>query len=61
VKPDVAVPAASALQTAYTSALKDLVARTTDAEKRDALQRAQASLEKGEVELPPYLPRRIGP
>ncbi len=58
VKPDVAVPAADAMKVAYTTILKDLAAKATDAGDRERIGRALAQLEKDEVDLPRYFPRR---
>lgn len=58
MKPDVAVPAAEAMKVAYTTILKDLVAKATDDGDREHIERALARLEKDEVDLPRYFPRR---
>jgi hypothetical protein len=54
VKPDVAVPAAQALQTAHAAILRNLVASTKDEAERTKLQAALAMVEKGEAEKPIY-------
>lgn len=54
VKPDIAVPAAQALQTAHGAILRTLVASAKDDNERTALQRALAMVEKGETEKPVY-------
>jgi hypothetical protein len=54
VKPDIAVPAAQALQTAHAAILQKLVAAATDEQERAKLQRALALVEKGETEKPIY-------
>jgi hypothetical protein len=58
VAPDVAVPAAGAMKTAYGTILKTLIAKATDPRERDALAGTLASLEKDEIQLPVYTPRR---
>lgn len=54
VKPDIAVPAAQALQTAHAAILRTLVASTKDDDQRTKLQRVLAMVEKGETEKPVY-------
>ena len=54
VKPDMAAPAAQALQTAHAAILTKLVASATDDSERAKLQQALAMVEKGEVEKPIY-------
>lgn len=54
VKPDIAVPAAQALQTAHVAILRNLVASAKDGEERTKLQRLLAMAEKGETETPVY-------
>ncbi|WP_296944038.1 S41 family peptidase [uncultured Massilia sp.] len=54
VKPDVAVPAAQALQTAYAAILRTQVAAARDDAERAKLQRLLAMVEKGEREPPIY-------
>jgi hypothetical protein len=54
VKPDIAVPAAQALQTAHVAILRNLVAAAKDDEARTKLQRQLALVEKGETEKPIY-------
>lgn len=58
VKPDVAVPAAAAMKTAYVAILNDLIAKTDDAEKRERLQQTLARAEADELDLPKFVPRR---
>lgn len=58
VKPDVAVPAAAAMKTAYLAILKDLVAKTTDTEQRERLKQTLARAEADEIDLPKFVPRR---
>ncbi len=50
VKPDIEVPAANALQRAYTETLRLVVAKETDHDKRDALEKVLVRVEKGEPE-----------
>ncbi len=53
VKPDVAVPAAKAQQTAYSEILRTLVAKAANADSREELNKILARVEKGEkVEWP---------
>lgn len=54
VKPDIAVPAAQALQTAHTAILRSLVVSAKDDNERVKLQRLLAMVEKGEAEKPVY-------
>jgi len=54
VKPDIAVPAAQALQTAHLAILRTLMSSAKDDDARTKLQRALAMTEKGEVEKPIY-------
>jgi len=56
VKPDVMVPSADAMKTAYTSVLVSLIQKTKDSEQRDALQRTLTRVKKGEDEKPNYEP-----
>ncbi|MDB5706755.1 MAG: hypothetical protein JWN66_3871 [Sphingomonas bacterium] len=58
VTPDVAVPAAGAMKTAYATILKTLVAGATDPRDRAGLAGTLAALEKDEIQLPVYTPRR---
>ncbi|GGC69280.1 S41 family peptidase [Undibacterium terreum] len=58
VKPDIAVAAAQAQQTAYMEILRSLLAKNTDPEERDDLQRILLLAEKGESPTPTYKPRR---
>jgi hypothetical protein len=57
VRPDVAVPAAQALQTAHTAILRQLLPTVTDPEDHASLERILARVEKGETEVPVYTPR----
>jgi hypothetical protein len=52
VKPDIAVPAAQALQTAHVAILRNLVSSAKDDNERTKLQRLLAMVEKGEAEKP---------
>ncbi|NHZ65909.1 S41 family peptidase [Massilia genomosp. 1] len=54
VKPDLAVPAAQALQAAHAAILRNLVSAATDDKERTNLQRLLAMVEKGESEKPIY-------
>lgn len=54
VKPDIAVPAAQALQTAHAAILRNLVSSAKDDTERTKLQRVLAMVEKGETEKPVY-------
>ena len=56
VKPDVTVPAADAMKTAYANILETLIQKTKDNGQRDALQRTLARVRKGEDEKPNYEP-----
>lgn len=58
VKPDVAVPAALAQQTAYVMILRDLLAKSKDSEERQFLQKTLALAEKGEREPPNFTAHR---
>jgi anti-sigma factor ChrR (cupin superfamily) len=65
VKPDIAVPAAQALQTAHAAILRQLVSSAKDDSERAKLQRVLAMVEKGESEKPVYTlegapPSRLG-
>jgi C-terminal processing protease CtpA/Prc len=57
VKPDIAVPAAQALQTAHAAILR-LVSSAKDDNERTNLQRLLAMVEKGESETPVYTPTK---
>jgi hypothetical protein len=54
VKPDIAVPAAQALQTAHATILRNLVLSAKDDNERTELQRLLTMVEKGETEKPVY-------
>jgi hypothetical protein len=54
VKPDIAVPAAQALQAAHVAILRKLVPSAKDDIERTKLQRVLAMVEKGESEKPVY-------
>ncbi|WP_158568042.1 MULTISPECIES: S41 family peptidase [unclassified Duganella] len=54
VKPDIAVPAAQALQTAHVAILRNLVLSAKDDNERTELQRLLTMVEKGETEKPVY-------
>lgn len=58
VAPDVMVPAAAAMKAAYVAILKDLIEKARDPEQRQGLSGTLASLEKDEIQLPIYTPRR---
>ena len=55
VKPDVAVPAAQALQAAHTAILRNLVSSAKEGGERTDLQRLLVMVEKGETEKPVYI------
>ena len=54
VKPDIAVPAAQALQTAHVAILRNLMSSAKEGNERKELQRVLAMAEKGESEKPVY-------
>jgi hypothetical protein len=54
VKPDVAVPAAQALQAAHVAILRNLVSSAEEGDERKELQRLLAMTEKGESDKPVY-------
>ncbi|WP_165497644.1 S41 family peptidase [Pseudoduganella albidiflava] len=54
VKPDIAVPAAQALQAAHVAILRNLVSSAKDDKERTKLQGVLAMVEKGETETPVY-------
>lgn len=54
VKPDIAVPAAQALQTAHAAILRNLAASAKDDKGRTELHRLLTMVEKGENEKPVY-------
>ena len=56
VKPDVAVAAAQAEQTAFAQILRSLIANATDPEMREELRTILARVEKGESEKVTYAP-----
>lgn len=60
MKPDIAVPAAQALQTAHVAILRNLVSSAKDDTERTRLQGVLARVEKGEVEKPVYTLRGEG-
>lgn len=55
VKPDVAVPAAQALQVAHAAILRTLVSSAKEGGERTELQRLLTMVEKGEAEKPVYI------
>jgi hypothetical protein len=57
VKPDIAVPAAQALQTAHIAILRNLVSSAKNDNERTELQRHLTMVEKGETEKPVYILR----
>ncbi|GAB2839214.1 S41 family peptidase [Pseudoduganella ginsengisoli] len=57
VKPDIAVPAAQALQAAHAAILRSLAASAKDDKARTELQRLLAMVEKGETDKPVYILR----
>ena len=58
VKPDIAVPAAQALQTAHAAILRTLLSSARQDSDRTNLQRLLAMVEKGETEPPVYTPNK---
>jgi len=58
VKPDIAVPAAQAQQTAHVAILRQLIASNKDEGLRSSLQRALTMVEKGEAEPAVYTLRQ---
>lgn len=56
VKPDIAVPAAEAMKTAYVSILKRQLTITKDPDQLDELKKTLARVERGEQEKPNYMP-----
>ena len=54
VKPEIAVPAAQALQTAHAAILRSLIGAAKDDNERAKLQRLLAMVERGELEAPVY-------
>ena len=58
VKPDVAVPAADALKTAYATILKTLIPKTKDPDQLSELKSTLVRVEKGEDEKPDYTPQK---
>ncbi|RYF05041.1 MAG: hypothetical protein EOO78_02520 [Oxalobacteraceae bacterium] len=54
VKPDIAVPAAQALQTAHAAILRKLVSSAQEGDARTKLARLLAMVEKGDIEKPVY-------
>lgn len=54
VKPDVAVPAGSAMQVAYTAILNDLVKKSADTAEQADLKGLLAGVQSGEFQLPAY-------
>jgi hypothetical protein len=57
VKPEIAVPAAQALQTAHAAILRSLIGAAKDDNERAKLQRLLAMVERGELEAPVYILR----
>jgi len=57
VKPEIAVPAAQALQTAHAAILRSLIGAAKDDNERAKLQRLLAMVERGESEAPVYILR----
>ena len=58
VKPEVAVPAASAMKVAYVSILNDLMKTSKDPDEQASLKDILARVQSGEFPLPAYYPRR---
>lgn len=59
VKPDVAVPAADAMKTAYVSLLERRVQDAKNPEEREAAQGVVERANAGKIELPGYEPLRV--
>jgi len=57
VKPDVAVPASSAMKTAYVTILNDLLKKSKDPGEQAGLKDILASVQSGKFQLPAYYPR----
>ena len=58
VKPDVAVPATSAMKVAYVTILNDLMKKSKDPDEQAALKGILARVQSGAFQLPAYYPRR---
>ena len=58
VKPDVAVPAAEAMKTAYLGLLEDRLKAAKNPDEQGALQRVLKRARAGEIELPGFTPPR---
>ncbi|OOG48971.1 S41 family peptidase [Rhodanobacter sp. C01] len=56
VKPDVAVPASSAMKTAYVTILNDLLKKSKDPSEQAGLNDILASVQSGKFQLPAYYP-----
>ena len=56
VKPDIAVPAADAMKTAYAAILKTLIASEKDTGRQQMLKDTLARVENGEEEKPNFAP-----
>ena len=56
VKPDIAVPAGSAMKIAYTAILNDLVKKSADPGEQADLKGILARVQSGELQLPAYSP-----
>jgi hypothetical protein len=56
VKPDITVPAADAMKTAYATILKSLISQSKDPDELKELKNTLARVEKGEEEKPDYSP-----
>ncbi len=57
VKPDVAVPAVSAMKVAYNAILNDFVKNSTDTAERSDMEGILARVKSGELQLPAYSAR----
>jgi C-terminal processing protease CtpA/Prc len=58
VKPDIVVPAADAMKTAYAAVLKKLLTTTKDPDQLAEVKATLVRVEKGEEEKPNYMPPR---
>jgi hypothetical protein len=58
VRPELAVPAADAMKTAYLALLDQRLAAATDPEEKDDLQGVRQRAADGKIDLPGYVPQR---
>jgi hypothetical protein len=57
VKPDVAVPAASAMKVTYVTILNELKEKSKDPDEQAGLKNTLTGVQSGKVQLPAYAPR----